>query len=67
MTTLPATVSSSSLCLIDEETEKIKENTSKIYLDRAGLRKTMADLDAVERDTLLRIFRKVQIGFLNLI
>ncbi|XP_003387534.1 PREDICTED: kinesin-like protein KIF18A [Amphimedon queenslandica] len=57
-TTLPATVSSGSLCLFDEETEKIKENTSKIYMDRAGIRKAMADLDAVERDTLLRIFRK---------
>lgn len=47
---------------MDEQTEKIKEDIQKVYSDRTNLRKSMAEFDAIERDTLLSIFRKVVIN-----
>ena len=52
----------SSIYSMDEQTEKIKEDIQKVYSDRTNLRKSMAEFDAIERDTLLSIFRKVVIN-----
>lgn len=42
------------------ETNRLQCMIQGVYNERGSLRKSMADLDAAERDTLLRIFRKVR-------
>lgn len=42
------------------ETNRLQSMIQGVYNERGSLRKSMADLDAAERDTLLRIFRKVR-------
>jgi uncharacterized membrane protein YjjP (DUF1212 family) len=41
------------------EVSRLHQTVSEVYSQRITLHKNMADLDAIERDTLLRIFRKV--------
>lgn len=60
--TIPASASTSSLSYFDMgEASRLQCMVSDVYNERMNLRKNMADLDAIERDTLLRIFRKVNI------
>ena len=42
-----------------KEAERLKTVIGKVYGERSRLRRNMADLDAAERDTLLRVLRKV--------
>ncbi len=41
------------------EVERLKGVIGNVYSERTRLRRNMADLDAAERDTLLRALRKV--------
>ena len=43
------------------EVERLKQVIGNVYTERTRLRRNMADLDAAERDTLLRALRKVML------
>ena len=39
---------------------RLEEMVHSVYSERSHLRKTMSDLDAAEREILLRVYRKVR-------